>query len=225
MTASKYQKWVPREAIQCYEAEVRHSTKAQPENALDSRKRFEALLTSDDLNVRELWNLVNEKPVAEGAKALQSWYFPSLACRWIMGPMGDESHTRKDREKWICDVTKAAQQVSALVKGTTLDNYFAMYLPEYQDGYRHDRISVTLETFAARVEKITPQATKKPKDDKARRAYFVRQLTAYLEHHFKKRHREIVVAVTNIVFADGDISERQVQSLAKVEVRKKRESI
>jgi hypothetical protein len=249
MAQKKYQKWVPDYAIDNFKNDLvlaleRERKLTEPlskefVNAgmeyqcartkcaeiaalkLDSIRKLETLLVTDDNDVQGFWKMLNANHEWRGSKRLEPFphasFFLTIAIRWVMGPIGGERLTPTKQEAWINKVEKASRALSKLVKNTYLDNYLIEYGPVLENAMFLP-LSATLEQFGDRAQRFIPKpATTKRGDADMRRAYFARELSNYVMQHFGNPCRKIVLSIVNLVFSktsDQEMSLRQLQKLA-----------
>lgn len=165
-----------------------------------------------------------------------------FACRAFMGPIGLERKTPSLREKWVGEVISMSKNLAELIQHSPLDDILrrkhrsteakfvvfnaaisALSGEKPKDTQHSNKCfnqlppllsELLLEVADGAQNIVNEQITmERPGDPKAKRAYFVRELTGFLRKQTDCPLRAVVAAFTSAVF-DESIDVRQVNRLA-----------
>lgn len=191
------------------------------------------LLTYDCM--KDAWDSVKRNGINSRTTAL-------ICRRAFFGPMGSEKKTPTEREKWLDDVQRTAEHLAKIILDSPLDDILiekfwrASALSSVQIGLATgfggkslDNIIDTSTCFFPRPSKLSDLLLElsknardvakkdlslpKPGDPDAKRAYFVKTLTAYFDEACGKKLRSAVANFTSAAFL-CEFGTRQVIRLA-----------
>lgn len=207
-----FPKWAPADVI-AFTANYRANL---PHYAADDPRRecpdmLHRLLTYEGM--QDVWSALrlSKKPMPETV-------FAGVAGRGFCGPQGEAGLTPAQHRVFLAEVSKQSAELAALLRGTDLDRMLVSRLDLYRSDVGHAvwmRFSEILDSVASGARyHATASAGKRTHGKDARRAYFVRYLTAFFREYLDGPRRALVAIATAAAFDDPSFTERQVIRLA-----------
>jgi len=208
----KFPKWAPAVVIRAmndYRDQLKHYGADDPRR--DCPDMLRRLLEYEGMQA--VWDALQLSK-----KPLPAAIFAAAAAHGFCGPRGEEQRTPAQHRAWLDDVQKLSARLSKMLRGTDLDRELISHLDLRRGDVGHalwGRFSEILDSVSSGASYLAaPSAGKRTHGEDARRAYFVRHLTAFFREYIGGPRRELVAIATAAAFDDPSFGARQVKRLA-----------